>query len=163
MWLKNILYLLLNDLYFILWGIFIKNNFYFKICINCLFLKEYVFFIVKFLIVIEVRFVKRGLLLVIRWIVSRICSDLSCRMIIFLLNWFIFFRLLDWILKVYCSLILKNILLLLVFLFFFEFVDFFFIFKYKIKWGLECINVFNRLFSLVWKLEERVFFVLFFL
>lgn len=67
MCLKNILYLLLNDLYFILWGIFIKNNFYFKICINCLFLKEFVFFIVKFLIVIiEERFVKRGLLLVIR-------------------------------------------------------------------------------------------------
>lgn len=47
-------------------------------------------------------------------------------------------------------------ILLSVFSLFLEFIDFFFTFKHKTKWGLECINVFNRLSSLVWKSEERV-------
>lgn len=109
MWPKNILYLLLNDLYLILWGIPIKNNSHFKTCINCLFLKESAPFIAKFLIAIEVRFVKRGSPPAIRWTVSRTCSDLSCRMITSPSNWSISPRSLDWTTKVYCSLTLKNI------------------------------------------------------
>lgn len=109
MWPKNILYLLLNDLYLILWGIPIKNNSHFKTCINCLFLKESAPFIAKFLIAIEVRFVKRGSPPAIRWTVSRTCSDLSCRMITSPSIWSISPRSLDWTTKVYCSLTLKNI------------------------------------------------------
>lgn len=109
MWPKNILYLLLNDLYLILWGIPIKNNSHFKTCINCLFLKESAPFIAKFLIAIEVRFVKRGSPPAIRWTVSRTCSDLSCRMITSPSNWSISPRSLDWTTKVYCSLTSKNI------------------------------------------------------
>lgn len=152
---KNILYLLLNDLYLILWGIPIKNNSHFKTCINCLFLKESAPFIAKFLIaIIEERFVKRGSPPAIRWTVSRTCSDLSCRMITSPSNWSISPRSLDWTTKVYCSLTLKNTNLY--FTFSWSCWFFFFTFKHKTKWGLECINVFNRLSSLVWKSEVRV-------
>lgn len=82
---------------------------HFKTWINCLFLKEYAPFIAKFLIAIEVRFVKRGSPPAIRWTVSRTCSDLSCRMITSPSNWSISPRSLDWTTKVYCSLTLKNI------------------------------------------------------
>lgn len=158
MWPKNILYLLLNDLYLILWGIPIKNNSHFKTCIKCLFLIESAPFIAKFLIAIEVRFVKRGSPPAIRWTVSRTCSDLSCRMITSPSNWSISPRSLDWTTKVYCSLTSKNINLYCYqsFHFFLNSLIFFFTFKHKTKWGLECINVFNRLSSLVWKSEERV-------
>lgn len=94
-WPKNILYLLLNDLYLILWGIPIKNNSHFKTCINYLYLKESVPFTAKFWIGIEIRFVKRGSPPAIRWTVSRTCSDLSCRMITSPSNWSISPRSLD--------------------------------------------------------------------